>query len=206
MWEISRPRQLQRIGRLGGSSHRSPPKLPSSSERPRRLLLSLGANPVRKASVQIRHVLCFTAFRTHPGPEVGAIPARPGPLSSWSRAFLPRAWTGRNSLLGHFRVVCCHLFQSDTWPFSGRILAIVALPLFLARGSLSEPARNRQGGPTAEAKLQDTAHKERFLGKATQIAIAICKRFNCNFEHFIAAHSALRALPPAAANRQQVRS
>ena len=26
------------------------------------------------------HVLSFTVFRTHPGPEVGAIPARPGPI------------------------------------------------------------------------------------------------------------------------------
>ena len=25
-------------------------------------------------------MLCFTVFRTHPGPEVGAIPARPGPI------------------------------------------------------------------------------------------------------------------------------
>ena len=66
------------------------------SERPRGLLLSLevpsrpslGSDPgpvqvpsrVRRGLVQIRHVLCFTAFRTHPGPEVGAIPARPGPI------------------------------------------------------------------------------------------------------------------------------
>ena len=67
------------------------------SERPRSLLLSLGgaiqtlawvlswARPgpipvVRGGPVQIRHVLCFTVFRTHPGPEVGAIPARPGPI------------------------------------------------------------------------------------------------------------------------------
>ena len=35
---------------------------------------------VRRGPIQIRHVLCFTAFRTHPGPEVGAIPARPGPI------------------------------------------------------------------------------------------------------------------------------
>ena len=35
---------------------------------------------VRGCPVQIRHVLCFTVFRTHPGPEVGAIPARPGPI------------------------------------------------------------------------------------------------------------------------------
>ena len=35
---------------------------------------------VRGGPVQIRHVLCFTVFRTHPGPEVGAIPARPGPI------------------------------------------------------------------------------------------------------------------------------
>ena len=41
---------------------------------------------VRGGPVQIRHVLCFTVFWTHPGPEVGAIPARPGP--SCSRAFL----------------------------------------------------------------------------------------------------------------------
>ena len=63
------------------------------SERPRRLLLSLGvpfrpspgSNPgpiqvasrVRRGPVQIRHVLCFRAFRTHPGAEVGAISARP---------------------------------------------------------------------------------------------------------------------------------
>ena len=66
------------------------------SEGPRSLLLSLGvpsrASPgsdpwpvqvpswVRRGPVQIRHVLCFAAFRTHPGPEVGAIPARPGPI------------------------------------------------------------------------------------------------------------------------------
>ena len=35
---------------------------------------------VRGGPVQIRHVLCFTVFQTHPGPEVGAIPARPGPI------------------------------------------------------------------------------------------------------------------------------
>ena len=35
---------------------------------------------VRGGPVQIRHVLCFSAFRTHPGPEVGATPARPGPI------------------------------------------------------------------------------------------------------------------------------
>ena len=35
---------------------------------------------VRGGPVQIRHVLCFTVFRTHPGPEVGAIPAPPGPI------------------------------------------------------------------------------------------------------------------------------
>ena len=34
---------------------------------------------VRRGPVQIRHVLCFTAFRTHPGPEVGPIPVCPGP-------------------------------------------------------------------------------------------------------------------------------
>ena len=41
---------------------------------------------IRRGPVQIRHVLCSAAFRTHPGPEVGAIP-------------LGRAWTGRNRLL-----------------------------------------------------------------------------------------------------------
>ena len=35
---------------------------------------------VRGGPVQIRHVLCFAVFRTHPGPEVGAIPACPGPI------------------------------------------------------------------------------------------------------------------------------
>ena len=35
---------------------------------------------VRGGPVQIRHLLCFTVFRTHPGPEVGAIPPRPGPI------------------------------------------------------------------------------------------------------------------------------
>ena len=35
---------------------------------------------VRGGPIQIRHALCFTVFRTHPGPEVGAIPARPGPI------------------------------------------------------------------------------------------------------------------------------
>ena len=36
--------------------------------------------PVQVPSRVIRHVLCFTVFRTHPGPKVGAIPARPGPI------------------------------------------------------------------------------------------------------------------------------
>ena len=35
---------------------------------------------VRRGPVQIRHVLCFTGFWTHPGPEVGPIPACPGPI------------------------------------------------------------------------------------------------------------------------------
>ena len=35
---------------------------------------------VRRGPVQIRHVLYFTPFRTHPGPEVGAIPAPPDPI------------------------------------------------------------------------------------------------------------------------------
>ena len=39
-----------------------------------------GPSRVRGGPVQIRHVLCFTVFRTHPGREVGAIPARPGPI------------------------------------------------------------------------------------------------------------------------------
>ena len=33
--------------------------------------------------VQIRHVLCITAFRTHPGPKRAVL------VPSWSRAFLP---------------------------------------------------------------------------------------------------------------------
>ena len=67
-----------------------------NSERPRSLLLSLGVpsrpttgsypgpvqvpSRVRGGPVQIHHVLCLTVFRTHPGPEVGAVPARPGPI------------------------------------------------------------------------------------------------------------------------------
>ena len=35
---------------------------------------------VRRGPVQIRHVLSFTAFQTHPGPEGGGHPARPGPI------------------------------------------------------------------------------------------------------------------------------
>ena len=88
------------------------------SERPRSLLLSLGVpsrpslasdpGPIqvpsrgRRGPVQICHVLCFTAFRTHPSPEVGAIPARPGPILVPS--VLPGS--GRNRLLGHFRLMC----------------------------------------------------------------------------------------------------
>ena len=41
---------------------------------------------VRGGPVQIRHVLCFTVFRTHPGPEIG--PSRPVLVPSCSRAFL----------------------------------------------------------------------------------------------------------------------
>ena len=66
------------------------------SEMPRRLLLSLGVpsrpssgsgpgpvqvpSRVQRGPVQIRHVFCFPAFRAHPDAEVGAIPARPGPI------------------------------------------------------------------------------------------------------------------------------
>ena len=54
---------------------------------------------VRRGPAQIHHVLCFTAFRTHAGPEVGAIPARPGVPSS-SRAFLlDRAWRAETDFL-----------------------------------------------------------------------------------------------------------
>ena len=42
---------------------------------------------VRRSPVQICHVLCFAAFRIHPGPEVGAI-SRPVLVPSWSWAFL----------------------------------------------------------------------------------------------------------------------
>ena len=78
----------------GGSCHRGFTIV--LSERPRSLLLFLGVpsrpspgsdpGPVQVPSrvpsgpVQIRHVLSFAVFRTHPGPEVGAIPARPGPI------------------------------------------------------------------------------------------------------------------------------
>ena len=58
---------------------------------------------VRRGPIQIRHVRCFSfsAFRTHPGGS------HPGP--SWShpgpeRSFQDRAWTGRNRLLGPFRL------------------------------------------------------------------------------------------------------
>ena len=55
----------------GVSSRPSPGSDPGPAQVPSR---------VRGGPVQIRHVLCFTVFRTHPDPEVGAIPARPGPI------------------------------------------------------------------------------------------------------------------------------
>ena len=55
----------------GVSSRPSPGSYPGPVQVPSR---------VRGGPVQLRHVLCFTVFRTHPGPEVGAIPARPGPI------------------------------------------------------------------------------------------------------------------------------
>ena len=52
-----------------------------------------------RGPVQIRHVLCFAAFRARPGP----VPAHPGPILVPS---VPsRIGPGRNRLLGHFRIV-----------------------------------------------------------------------------------------------------
>ena len=61
----------------GAPSRPSPGSYPGPVQVPSR---------VRGGPVQIRQVLCFTAFRTHPGPEVG--PSRPVLGPSCSRAFL----------------------------------------------------------------------------------------------------------------------
>ena len=60
---------------------------------------------VRGGPVQIRHVLCFTVFRTHPDPEVGAIPASPGPILLLS---VP-------SRIRHGRAETDFLATSDSW-------------------------------------------------------------------------------------------
>ena len=89
--DLPRSNRTASTARLWESQH--------PSERPRRLLLSLGgaiqtlawvrSGPIqvpsreRRAPVQIRHVFCFAAFRSHPGPDVGAILARPGPERSF---------------------------------------------------------------------------------------------------------------------------
>ena len=59
------------------------PSRPSPGSYPRPVQVP---SRVRGGPVQIRHVLCFTVFRTHPGPEVG--PSRPVLVPSCSRAFL----------------------------------------------------------------------------------------------------------------------
>ena len=63
---------------------------------------------VPSGPVQIRHVLCFAVFRTHPGPEVGAIPARPGPILVPSVS--PR--------IGPGRAETDFLATSEIWPLS----------------------------------------------------------------------------------------
>ena len=98
MSDLSQQRSIHSIrcrqpALLLGSESEKPNTNP---QKPRSMLLSLGVpsrpspgsdpgpvqvpSRVRRRPVQIRHVLCFTAFRTRQGPEVGAIPARPGPI------------------------------------------------------------------------------------------------------------------------------
>ena len=75
--------------------------------------------------------VCYCLWGCHPDPRLGPIL---GPSRSWShpapeRFFQDQAWTGRNRLLGHFRISCFFFGGGAFWK---RIARFDSLPIRIA--------------------------------------------------------------------------